>query len=108
MSAGHLHVHRRRKDLASNKHPNFVNGASEESREQQYTALRELAREHVGGMDWSMNEGLQLALPSLQLDVQLPSRDDGASARFRSLRPRTRARGAPALLARARAGVRSH
>lgn len=76
MSASHLHVHRRRKDLASNRHPIFVNGASEETREQQWTALRELAREHVGGMDWSMNEGLQLALPSLKMDVQLPARDD--------------------------------
>ena len=55
MSASHLHVHRRRKDLASNRHPIFVNGASEETREQQWTALRDLAREHVCGMDWSMN-----------------------------------------------------
>jgi hypothetical protein len=77
MSASSLHVHRRRKELASNRHPIYVNGASEEEREQQWTALRELAREHVGGMDWSMNEGLELALPSLRMDVQLPTRDDG-------------------------------
>lgn len=87
MSAAHLHVHRRRGELASNRHPLFVNGASEDAREQQWTALRELAREHVGGMDWSMNQGLELALPSLRMDVQLPTRDDGASAPRRAAAP---------------------
>ena len=65
---------RRQPELAANVHP--ARAHSTEQRAGQREALRELAREHVGGMDWAMNEGLQIALPSLQLDVQLPARDD--------------------------------
>ena len=75
MSAAHLHVHRRQPELAANVHPARAH-STEQQRDGQWEALRELAREHVGGMDWAMNEGLQIALPSLQLDVQLPARDD--------------------------------
>ena len=66
MSAAHLHVHRRQPELAANVHPARAH-STEAQRDGQWEALRELAREHVGGMDWAMNEGLQSALPSLPL-----------------------------------------
>ena len=71
-----LTIHRRGAELARRVHPG--KGASEETREEQFHALRELPREHVGSMDWSFTEGLQLLLPSLRLDIQLPQREDGA------------------------------
>eukprot|EP01052_Picozoa_sp_SAG31_P040642 SAG31_NODE_5936_length_2250_cov_2.255230_1_plen_320_part_10 len=41
------------------------------------TKLQKLAENHVSSMNWAMTEGLELARPDLQLDVQLPPGSDG-------------------------------
>lgn len=73
-------VHKRTSDLANTAHPS--KGETEDTREEHFRTLRELPREHVGSMNWSFSEGLQLLLPSLQMDIQLPAGPDGAPVRL--------------------------